>query len=86
MRILILSYNNIVKIEGIGLKTALRIIEELGINTIDQLETATKQGRLSKLKGFGPRKEENILLELPNNSCHHKDLDKLKLQKKGFRF
>ena len=49
------------KIEGIGPKTALRIIKELRVNTIEELELAIKQGKLSKLHGFGLKKEESIL-------------------------
>ena len=51
----------LVKIEGIGPKTALKLIKELKINTVEQLEAAIKQGKLSGLSGFGVKKEENIL-------------------------
>ncbi len=50
-----------IKIEGIGPKTALRIIKELKVNTIEELELAIKQGKLSELYGFGVKKEESIL-------------------------
>jgi DNA polymerase (family 10) len=51
----------LVKIEGIGPKTALKLIKELKINTVEELEAAIKQGKLSGLNGFGVKKEENIL-------------------------
>ena len=50
-----------IKIEGIGPKTALKIIKELKVNTIEELESAIKQGKLSELYGFGVKKEESIL-------------------------
>jgi DNA polymerase (family 10) len=51
----------LVKIEGIGPKTALKLIKELRINSVEDLEAAIKQGKLSGLNGFGVKKEENIL-------------------------
>jgi DNA polymerase (family 10) len=51
----------LLNIEGIGPKTALRLTRELGITSIDQLETAAKNGQLRNLKGFGQRSEQSIL-------------------------
>ena len=51
----------LVKIEGIGPKTALKLIKELRINSVEDLEAVIKQGKLSGLNGFGVKKEENIL-------------------------
>ena len=51
----------LVKIEGIGPKTALKLIKKLRINSVEDLEAAIKQGKLSGLNGFGVKKEENIL-------------------------
>ena len=51
----------LLNIEGIGPKTALRLTHELGITSIDQLETAAKNGQLRNLKGFGQRSEQSIL-------------------------
>lgn len=51
----------LVEIEGIGPKMALTLHRELKISSIDQLETAAKQGRLRGLRGFGEKTEENIL-------------------------
>jgi DNA polymerase (family 10) len=48
-------------IEGIGPKTALTLHAKLGIQTIDDLEKAARQGRIRELKGFGETVEKNIL-------------------------
>jgi len=52
---------DLMELEGIGPKTALRLHNELGIVSIDSLEEAIKAGKLRGLKGFGVRTEENIL-------------------------
>lgn len=51
----------LMQLEGIGPKTALRLNRELGIASIDQLEAAARTGRLRGVRGFGARTEENIL-------------------------
>ena len=50
-----------IEVEGIGPKIAMRLSEELGITNIEMLEQAAKDKKIRKLKGFGPKKEENIL-------------------------
>ena len=52
---------DLMELEGIGPKKALRFQQELGIATIDDLEAAIKAGRLRDLKGFGEKTEENLL-------------------------
>jgi len=52
---------DLMELEGIGPKTALRLQGELGIVSIDDLEAAVKAGRLRGLRGFGAKTEENIL-------------------------
>ena len=51
----------LINIEGIGPKIATRLNQELGVDSIQALEQAAKLKRIRALKGFGPRKEENIL-------------------------
>jgi DNA polymerase (family 10) len=48
-------------IEGIGPKTALTLHAKLGIQTIDDLEKAARQGKIRELKGFGETSEKDIL-------------------------
>ncbi len=49
------------ELEGVGPKKALRFQRELGIASIDDLEAAIKAGRLRGLRGFGEKTEENLL-------------------------
>lgn len=48
-------------LEGVGPKTAYRLAKELKIKTIDDLAKAAKEGKMSKLPGFGTRTQELIL-------------------------
>lgn len=52
---------DLMELEGVGPKKALRFQQELGIATIDDLETAIKAGGLRGLRGFGEKTEENLL-------------------------
>ncbi len=49
------------EIPGFGPKKAKVVYEQLGIKTIEELEKACLEHRLSRLPGFGPKTEENIL-------------------------
>lgn len=48
-------------IPGIGPKMAKRLHEELGISSVDELETACQAQNIRKLRGFGARTEWSIL-------------------------
>lgn len=52
------------RLPGLGPKRARRLYEELGIDSLQSLETAARQQRLRELKGFGARAEENILASI----------------------
>jgi DNA polymerase (family 10) len=49
------------RLEGIGPKTAVRLQKSLGIASLDDLEKAAKEERIRGLKGFGEKTEANIL-------------------------
>jgi DNA polymerase (family 10) len=49
------------RIPDVGPKTASRMWKELGLTTIDELETAAREGRVQKLSGMGARTESKIL-------------------------
>ena len=51
----------LVEIEGIGPKTALKLHRELKISSVDELETVARQRKLRDLAGFRGKTEENIL-------------------------
>ncbi len=48
------------RVPGLGLSKIRQLQEELGIATLQELEDASHDGRLAKLKGFGPRTAEKI--------------------------
>jgi DNA polymerase (family 10) len=47
-------------IPGLGPKKIKAIHDELGIETVEQLEAACKEGRVAALKGFGEKTQTNI--------------------------
>ncbi len=51
---------NVMKIPGVGPKTASFLYEKLNLKNIDELEKALFEGRLKGLPGFGPKTEENL--------------------------
>ncbi len=53
--------DNLRRIEGLGPKKILVLYKKLKIKSLEDLEKAAKQGRISILEGFGERSEQNIL-------------------------
>src|SRR6201995_6024284 len=49
------------KLPGLGPKRARRLYEELGIDSLEALQEAATAGRISELKGFGPKAEQSLL-------------------------
>lgn len=47
-------------VEGIGPKTAVTLVRELQIESLSELVDAARAGRIRELRGFGPKREENI--------------------------
>ena len=48
------------RIPGLGPKTAMRIYQELGISTLEELRAAAEAERLRSIPGLGPKAEANI--------------------------
>lgn len=48
------------RLPGVGPELAGRIHEELGIETLEDLEAAAHDGRLARVEGFGPRKVRGL--------------------------
>lgn len=48
-------------VEGVGPKTAGDLHEELGIETLEDLEEAAKKGEVAAIDGFGQKKQQRIL-------------------------
>jgi DNA polymerase (family 10) len=55
------SIFELLRVPKMGLKKIGVLYSELGIASLDELEAATKDGRLAKLKGFGAKTAEVIL-------------------------
>ncbi|MGH2922555.1 MAG: DNA polymerase/3'-5' exonuclease PolX, partial [Solirubrobacterales bacterium] len=51
----------VTRVPGLGAKTARRIHDELGIESLEQLREAAEGGKLSDVKGLGPKAERNVL-------------------------
>ncbi|MFX1520016.1 MAG: DNA polymerase/3'-5' exonuclease PolX [Promethearchaeota archaeon] len=62
----------LMEIEDIGPKTALKLYKELKISNIDELESAAKEGKIRDLEGFGEKIEENILENIKMYRSFHK--------------
>src|SRR2546421_1496689 len=48
------------EIPGVGPKKIKVLHDELGVETVEQLEQACKEGKVAKLKGFGEKTQANI--------------------------
>ena len=50
----------LMEVPGIGAKTAYRLVSDLGVKNLLDLEKAAKEGKISKLEGFGEQSEADI--------------------------
>src|SRR5919202_6926971 len=55
---------DVVRVPGVGPKTAWRLYQELGIDGLEPLEAAARAGRIRTLKGLGAKLESRILAGL----------------------
>ncbi len=65
------SLVTMIQIPGVGPKKIKLFYDELGIESIDQLEEAAKTGGLRELKGMSAKSEENILKGIAAYHEHH---------------
>ena len=49
------------RLPGLGPKRARRLFEELGIDSLQALQTAAQEGRIADLKGFGEKAQTSLL-------------------------
>jgi DNA polymerase (family X) len=61
---------DLLHLQGVGPKTVALLYTELGIKTIEELETACGDGRVRGLKGLGPKKEQLILRACAEGKQH----------------
>jgi DNA polymerase (family 10) len=66
------SLVEIVRLPGLGAKTARRLWQELDITTLADLEAAARAGRLKGFAGFGERKEQQLLAQLEAGAAPRK--------------
>src|SRR3954452_12957152 len=59
----------ITRIPGLGPKRAKLLHDELGIGSIEQLRTATEQGRLKYWRRFGKQPAESLLAAFPGGTA-----------------
>lgn len=58
------SLSDIMKIKHMGPIRTRRIYLELGIESMDELEKAAREGNLSQLKGFGEKTTDRIIRQI----------------------
>jgi DNA polymerase (family 10) len=51
----------LLRVPGLAIAKIHRLHQELGVDSVDALESAARDGRLAKLKGFGPKTAQRIL-------------------------
>jgi Holliday junction DNA helicase RuvA len=58
------AFRQLIKISGIGARTALAVLSGLSVNELAQAVTLQEAGRLVKIPGIGKKTAERLLLEL----------------------
>ena len=51
------SVDRLMTVAGVGPKLAIRLNKELGVNSPAELADAARRGQVTKLKGFGPKRQ-----------------------------
>ncbi len=49
---------------GLGPKRAMQLFQEIGVSNLDELKQAAEEGRITDVKGFGKRFEQEVLAAL----------------------
>ncbi len=58
------AFRQLIKISGVGPRTALAVLSGMGVAELAQAVTAQESGRLVKVPGIGKKTAERLLLEL----------------------
>ncbi len=61
---------DLLEIPGLGGKKIKKLHDELGIESINQLQAAAEDGRIADLKGFGKKTAENLLRGIENRKAY----------------
>ena len=67
------AFVELLRIPGVGPKTALALRDGLGVETVDDLRVAVAEQRLRELPGLGPTSEEKIARSMERLGLHGKD-------------
>jgi DNA polymerase (family 10) len=59
----------VMHLPGFGPKRARRLHDELGVDSLDALRAAAARGEIRKLRGLGPKVEENLLRTLAEHDA-----------------
>jgi len=54
----------LMRVPGLGVAKIQQIFDELGVATLDELDAAARDGRLAKLRGFGPKTAEKLVANI----------------------
>jgi DNA polymerase (family 10) len=64
------SLLEVLEVENVGPKKAARFWKELGVETLEDLETAAREGRIREMDGFGAKSEGKILAAIEAYKKH----------------
>lgn len=51
---------SLLALRGVGPKTAIRLVRELGLTSLHDLAEAARAGKIRELRGFGPKRESQL--------------------------
>jgi DNA polymerase (family 10) len=51
-------------VQGVGPRTAVRLVSELQVGTLQDLAKAANEGKIRELRGFGPKREARIAVTI----------------------
>ena len=66
------SLLEMMRVPGLSTEKILKLHDQAGVSSLDELELAARDGRLSKVKGFGPKTAQKLLaaIEFMRNARH----------------
>jgi Holliday junction DNA helicase RuvA len=67
------AFRQLIKISGVGARTALAVLSGLSVNDLRQTIVAQEAGTLTKIPGIGKKTAERLLLELRDKLPHAKE-------------
>ena len=60
----------LVRLEGLGPKKVRKLFEELGVRTVEDLESALREGKVQTLEGFGKKSADKLRLAIEDHRKH----------------